>query len=68
LEISEKWGGSQIVTGPILTIPVKQYVYDDKGKKSSVISNLHILPDSLLVEGEIATEISYQGILVENFL
>lgn len=31
-EISEKWGAPQTITGPFLTIPMKSYVTDEKGK------------------------------------
>ncbi len=61
-EVSEKWGLPQTVTGPILTIPIRYYSKDDKGNEITIIDNLHILPDSLIVSGQLATETRARGI------
>jgi len=61
-EVSEKWGAPQTITGPILTIPLKRTVQDDKGKETVLVDNLNILPDSLAIQGELTTEVRYRGI------
>ncbi|MEQ8575189.1 MAG: inner membrane CreD family protein, partial [Fulvivirga sp.] len=45
-EVSSKWGGSQIITGPILTIPLV-YEYLDKEKNATYQTqvNWYILPE-----------------------
>lgn len=68
-EISSKWGGTQTVTGPMITIPYKTFtktsVTDKKGETHTQthtqINHLYILPDSLSVTGEIVPEIRYRG-------
>ena len=61
-EVSEKWGLPQTITGPILTIPLKHYSKDEKGNEIVLIDHLHILPDSLLVNGRLTTETRARGI------
>ncbi|MBL7995927.1 cell envelope integrity protein CreD [bacterium] len=61
-EVSDKWGLPQIITGPILTIPVRHFVQDEKGKEIPLIEYLHILPDSLAIEGQLSTETRSRGI------
>lgn len=52
-EVSKKWGESQILTGPILSIPFK---------KISRTKYVHFLPDELLIKGSINPDIRYRGI------
>lgn len=52
-EISEKWGGSQTVSGPVLVLPYQAGV--DKNK-NPIVSYTYFLPDSYNVEGNIDTE------------
>lgn len=62
-EVSEKWGQSQVIAGPILTIPYKRLVTSNEGKTvTSVIENAHFLPDRLQIAGELAPEIRHRGI------
>nr|NQU92756.1 inner membrane CreD family protein [Bacteroidota bacterium] len=60
-EISDKWGKIQALTGPVLVLPYFEY----ESKKDEVITigkRLHILPESLDVNGNISPEIRYRGI------
>ncbi|RMI14588.1 MAG: cell envelope integrity protein CreD [Calditrichaeota bacterium] len=52
-EISQKWGESQTITGPILTIPSKKY---------SKVNYIHYLPEKLTISGSINPEIRYRGL------
>ncbi|MCI5055158.1 MAG: cell envelope integrity protein CreD [Flavobacteriales bacterium] len=65
-EVSEKWGGSQIVTGPIVTIPYKRsYMETDINghKKISYTKELaHFLPEELNIDGSLSPEIRHRGI------
>ncbi|MDZ7268694.1 MAG: cell envelope integrity protein CreD [candidate division KSB1 bacterium] len=63
LEVSEKWGQSQIIGGPILTIPYQRVVGSSDGKTvTTVVEQAHFLPDFLQVSGELTPEIRHRGI------
>ena len=62
LEISDKWGRPQTITGPILTVPVKRTTQDEKGKQFILVDYLHILPKSLQIKGTLTTESRARGI------
>ena len=62
MEISQKWGYSQIITGPFITIPFKTFFKDNDGKTQFNLSYLHILPESLDIIGEMKPEIRYRGL------
>lgn len=65
-DVSDKWSGSQLIRGPVLTIPYKKQVkYTNDAQKEaekSVIENLYILPDNLHIKAELKTEILHRGI------
>ncbi len=61
-EVSNKWGGSQTIAGPILTIPYKTYSTDSKNKVYEYIHYAHFLPTSLDIHGQINPEIRKRGI------
>ena len=66
-EVGGKWGGEQIISGPVLRIP---YTYEVKqvsadGESFSWItqlSNFYVLPDSLNIVGDIETEVRTRGV------
>jgi inner membrane protein len=59
-EISDQWAMKQIITGPILNIPVKTIL---KNKAENVFFHTwHILPENLEIKGEIIPEIRHRGI------
>ena len=59
-DIQEKWGKSQKVAGPFLTIPVQQIkLIDEKERIYNYL--LHILPDDLNYEVKVTPEIRYRG-------
>ena len=55
-ELGDKWGTDQIVTGPILSIPYKT------NHSNSFTNYLHVLPESLNVNGKIIPETLNRGI------
>ena len=62
MEVSQKWGYSQVVSGPILSIPYKVYVKDKEGQIATQINYVHLLPQSLDISGEVFPEVRYRGI------
>ena len=65
-EVSGKWSGSQIVSGPVLVLPFTQREKIDKGKEGIEIrewtEKSYFLPDQLDVTGVINPEILHRGI------
>ncbi|WP_022668075.1 cell envelope integrity protein CreD [Desulfospira joergensenii] len=61
-EISQKWGYSQIITGPFITIPFKSFFKDSDGKTQFNLNYLHILPETLDITGEMKPEIRYRSL------
>lgn len=65
-EIAGKWGGSQIVSGPFISVPYsvlsKSLNADNKEISTLVTKYIHIAPDSMKVMGEIKTVSHKRGI------
>lgn len=67
-EISSKWGASQTISGPFITVPYKNftnttnYYQENKKEKSYNINYLHILPETLNITGEVKPEIRYRSL------
>ncbi|MBW8889977.1 MAG: cell envelope integrity protein CreD [Fibrobacteres bacterium] len=61
-EVAGKWGGSQQVTGPILTVPYRVFTQREKGKTDTSIEYAHFLPEDLSVTGSLEPEIRHRGI------
>jgi inner membrane protein len=65
-EVAQSWGGSQVVGGPVLTIPYTYVVREknEKGKIEAVTygETLRVLPATLQVEGRINPEKRNRGI------
>lgn len=61
-EVSEKWGGAQHITGPILTIPYKTFTTNSDNKVIEYLRHAHFLPEDLKIEGEIIPQIRKRGI------
>jgi inner membrane protein len=61
-EISQKWGYSQIITGPFITIPFKTFFKDSDGKTQFNLNYLHILPETLDITGEMKPEVRYRSL------
>ncbi|HEX2879842.1 MAG TPA: inner membrane CreD family protein, partial [Polyangiaceae bacterium] len=61
-EVSDKWGGSQQVVGPILTVPYRVIELDDEGKVKTTLNYAHFLPEAMVVKGDLEPEIRHRGI------
>ncbi len=61
LEVSEKWGLDQTITGPFLTIPLKETRFHE-GKEEYIRSQLHVLPEELIIDGKVVPEEKKRGI------
>ena len=58
--IALQWAGEQTISGPVLNIPVK--VFPEKKDADPKLSVFHILPESLVIKGNIDTEKRHKGI------
>lgn len=61
-EVSSKWGQNQQITGPLISIPFKEYIKDQNDKIITIIKYAHFLPDELKVTSDVAPEVRYRGI------
>lgn len=61
-DVSRSWGGIQTLTGPILTVPFKEFDKNEKGVVSYSIRYAHFLPSNLYIKGNLNPEIRYRGI------
>lgn len=61
LKIAERWGGRQIVGGPVLIVPVRKAMQSEKGWISTDELR-YVLPETLQVKGNLLTEIRSYGI------
>ncbi|MEL6820225.1 MAG: cell envelope integrity protein CreD, partial [Calditrichota bacterium] len=61
-EVSSKWGQNQQITGPLISIPFKEYFKDQNDKIITTIKYAHFLPNELKVTSEVEPEVRYRGI------
>lgn len=61
-EVTSKWGEEQQIFGPLLIIPFEKLEYVSKGKYVRYRHYFHVLPDELLIIGELDPEVRYRGI------
>lgn len=61
-EVSEKWGGSQTIAGPVLSVPFMSYHKDENGSVVSRMQFAHFLPDELNIDGVMQPEIRNRGL------
>ena len=61
-EVAATWGKSQLLGGPVLTVPYRQHATDDKGKEQVWISYARFLPARLKVDGRVIPERRNRGI------
>lgn len=65
LEVSEKWGGSQTLVGPILVIPYTVQETRENASGTYTVQrteNAYFLPEQLSVTGEVEPEVLSRGI------
>jgi inner membrane protein len=61
-EIIGKWGGEQVIAGPVLVVPYLKRVEVEEDKFEEVVEQAIFLPDTLEIEGSIDTEQRNRGI------
>ena len=61
-EVSSKWGGSQTISGPIISVPYKIVYRQENGYTSEATEYYHFLPEYLKITGEVVPEKRYRGI------
>lgn len=61
-DISQKWGSSQSIEGPILSIPYKDWEKANDGTVNEVIRYSHFLPSQLKVQSTVKPEKKHRGI------
>lgn len=62
LEIMERWGGQQLISGPTMHVPV-YYKVKGKDDEFNVLRKwLHIMPEELVVTGNVETHLRKRGI------
>ena len=61
-DISNKWAGKQVITGPIVMLPC--YVYSENGKGGTVVSKAvgYFLPDKSDISAKVFPEKRHRGI------
>ncbi|MBN8826945.1 MULTISPECIES: cell envelope integrity protein CreD [unclassified Spirosoma] len=63
-EVSAKWGGEQVLGGPVLSVPYEEITKDDKGNEQRQTFFAHFLPDDLHINGKVQPEQRNRGIFV----
>lgn len=61
-DVSEKWGGTQTLAGPILTVPFKRMVQTEKGDAGFTIEHAQLLPENVTYTTTSSPEVRYRGI------
>ncbi len=61
-EVSEKWGRSQEVAGPILVVPYREIYKDDKGIVRRRLHHAYFLPERLSIQSEVQAQTRRRGI------
>ncbi len=59
-EIAVQWAGLQVISGPVLNIPVR--IFPSQKDKEPYISLFHLMPESLIIKGNIETEKRHRSI------
>ncbi|MBN1893844.1 cell envelope integrity protein CreD [bacterium] len=62
LEVSDKWGDRQVLTGPVLNLPYRTWIEDGEGIRREEIEYIHFLPEELNVQGSLQPTVRYRGI------
>jgi len=62
LEVSQKWGQHQTLTGPVLSVPYTYFSKDVSNLTHQKIGYAHFLPENLSIEGELFPKIRKRGI------
>ncbi|MEI9946248.1 MAG: cell envelope integrity protein CreD [Chitinophagaceae bacterium] len=61
-DISSKWAGNQLVTGPVLQVPYMESTTNDKGENVWVRHNAFFMPDKMDINAVVIPEKRHRGI------
>ena len=61
-EVSEKWGGTQTISGPVLSVPYATVSTGADGKPVKLTGYAHVLPDNLSITGTVQPEQRSRGL------
>jgi inner membrane protein len=61
-EVSSKWAGAQNITGPVLVLPYNETITNVAGPATVIRRQAYILPDKLVINGEMTPEERHRGI------
>ncbi|HEV8580800.1 MAG TPA: cell envelope integrity protein CreD [Thermoanaerobaculia bacterium] len=61
-EIAGTWGWTQVLAGPVLSIPYRYQGKDEKGKTVTWVTTAHFLPETLKVVGKVSPERRNRGL------
>jgi len=61
-EVSSKWAGRQIITGPIIALPYRTKIADANGNINLIKHFAYFLPDQLTVNATVTPKEKYRGI------
>jgi inner membrane protein len=61
-EVAATWGKSQVLGGPVLTVPYQVHAKDEHGKELIMTSRAYFLPTALKVECRVLPELRHRGI------
>ena len=61
-EVSDKWGGNQDVSGPILVVPYRESYRDEKGITRSRLQRAYFLPETLAIQSDVKAQRRRRGI------
>lgn len=61
-EIASKWGQTQTIIGPLISIPYIDYFEDEAGNRRETMKAIYVLPETLEVSAKILPTIRYRGI------
>jgi inner membrane protein len=61
-DITAKWGGAQLVSGPVLSVPVVHTQRTAQGSITTTRSLLHLLPEQLHMQVRLVPEVRARGL------
>lgn len=61
-EVSDKWGREQVLAGPILNIPYREYHENKDGELRYTVHYAHFLPKTLTIDGKVDADRRKRGI------
>ncbi|TGN00427.1 cell envelope integrity protein CreD [Leptospira yasudae] len=63
-EVTSKWGGSQTIGGPIVSVPFYDSIKNERGESERILRYAHFLPEDLQITGTVKPEKRYRGIYI----